>query len=205
MTAQERKEKIEAYLKSINVPINSHLPSIEEEEEAVIRSGQDIAKRLLILTYLNVVEESGDKKEITTFLKKEGLWDDVSEDEKELLKKSRLTKQDKIGLSWRSEGIWLMLWAINKVDELELPTKQCKINEILSRLPSFLDSTKEFVETATVRPTAEILDMADLIYRMHWSTRQASLDGKGAPADLDDSMPFCVYEFTCGWLPACPR
>jgi hypothetical protein len=199
MTAQERKEKTETYLTNLNVPINPHLPLIEEESEAVIRSGQDIARRILILTYLNVVQEGGDKKEIIAFLKNEGLWNDVSEDEKELLKKTKLTKQDKINLSWRSEGVWLMLWAINKVGELEMPTTQCTINEILCRLPGFLTSTKEFIETATVRPTAEILDMADLLYRMHWSTRQAGLDANEAPADLDDSI---VYErhYAINWI-----
>jgi len=199
MTAQDRKKNSDNYLKKLNIPVNSHLPQIEEEDEVIIRSGQDIAKRILILTYLNVVGEGGDKNKIIDFLKKEELWDDVSGDEKDLLKKSKLTKKDKINLSWRSEGIWLMLWAINKVEHLDLPTTQCVINDILNRLPEFLAPPKEFFEAAIVRPAAAILDMSDLMYRIHWATRQGELDGKEIPANLEHSI---VYErhYAINWI-----
>lgn len=199
MTAQQRKKKTEQYLKKLKIPVNPHLPLIEEEAEAVIRSGADIAKRILILTYLNVLKDGGDKKEITTFLKREKLWAAVSKGEKALLKKTKFTRQDKVDLSWRSEGIWLMLWAIKKVKQLELPTTQCSVKRILNKLPDFLTSTTEFANEAGVRSTAEILDMADLIYRMHWAIRQADLAGEEAPADLEGSI---VYErhYAINWI-----
>lgn len=198
MTAQERKEKSENYLRKLNTPINPYLPLIEEDE-TTIRAGRDISKRILILTYLNVIAEGGAKKKIVNFLKDERLWDDVSEGEKNLIKKHELTKQDKINLSWRSESIWLMLWAINKVEDLGLPATQCSVNEILDRLPGFLAPTKEFIETATTRSTAEILNMSDLIYRIHWATRQAILKREEAPVGLNDSI---IYErhYAINWI-----
>src|SRR4051812_6675486 len=111
MTAQERKNKTEAFLFEHNIPFNRHLPLIDEEHEVIIRDAKDIAKRILILTYLNMVAETGDqheKDEIIEFLKREQLWADVSDDEKKLFLKDKLTKKESINISWRSECICLL-------------------------------------------------------------------------------------------------
>ena len=41
--------------------------------------------------------------------------------------------------------------------------------------------------------------MSDLLYRMHWATRQAGLDGKETPANLSDSI---IYErhYAINWI-----
>ncbi len=52
---------------------------------------------------------------------------------------------------------------------------------------------------AKLRPQAELLDAADLIYRTHWAVRQARLDGEPSPAGLD---PGVVHErhYALNWL-----
>ena len=175
-TAKERKAQTEKYLKSLAIPFIDHLPAIEEESDAKIRTPQEIAKRILVLIYLNYIAEEPDDKEIVVdFLKQQGLWNSISNDEIELFK-NELTDQDKINISWRSEAIWILLWAINKVEKLELPIEQVEISKLLSLVPDFMADTNEFVETATLRPVSEILDISDLTYRLHWATRQADLD-----------------------------
>ena len=52
MTAVERKQNSERLLKSLNIPFIDHLPLIEEDDEAKIRTPQEIASRILVLTYL---------------------------------------------------------------------------------------------------------------------------------------------------------
>lgn len=188
MTAQERKNKTEEFLKGYDIPINVGLPLIEEDGDAKIRNAKDIAKRLLVLTYLNVASEQEDKNEIIEFLKTDDLWSAVSEDEKVLFLKDELTEQDAINISWKSECIYIMLWAINKVDTLDFPPEQCEIYQMLELLPDFLESNKDFVENATIRTTDEILDMSDLLYRLHWAVRQAELENTDSPADIDSSI-----------------
>jgi len=104
MTAIERKQNTEQLLKTLNIPFIDHLPLIEEEHEARIRTPQEIAKRILVLTYLNYVsEEPNDRNEVIQFLKEQELWGSVSKDEKELITKN-LSNQEHINISWHSEA-----------------------------------------------------------------------------------------------------
>lgn len=188
-TAEQRKKQTEKYLKSLNIPFIDHLPLIEEESEVKIRAAQEIAERILVLVYLAYVSEVPDEREnVIDFLKTNSLWDKVSPDEKELFQKEELTDQETANISWRSEGVWLLLWSINKVDKLELPTEQVEIPKIVSRLPEFLTDPTEFIKSAIIRPTTEILDQSDLIYRLHWATRNADLNNQPMPANLDLSI-----------------
>ena len=188
-TAEQRRKQTEKYLKSLNIPFIDHLPLIEEESEVKIRTAQEIAERILVLVYLAYVSEVVDEREnVIDFLKTNSLWDKVSPDEKELFQKEELTDQETANISWRSEGVWLLLWTINKVEKLDLPTEQVEIPEIVSRLPEFLTDPTEFIKNANVRPTTEILDASDLIYRLHWATRNADLNNQPMPANLDLSI-----------------
>lgn len=188
-TAEQRKKQTEKYLKSLNIPFIDHLPLIEEESEVKIRTAQEIAERILVLVYLAYFSEVPEEREnVIDFLKTNSLWDIVSPDEKGLFQKEELTDQETANISWRSEGIWLLLWTINKVDKLELPTEQVEISEIISRLPKFQTDPSEFIKTSIVRPTTEILDQSDLIYRLHWATRNADLNNQPMPANLDLSI-----------------
>ena len=145
-TALKRKHQTEKFLQSINVPFIEHLPMIEEEDEVRIRKPQEIAERILILTYLNYIsEEPEERNKVIDFLKSYGLWKKVSPEEKQLFRNNRLTRLDKINISWRSEAIWVLLWAINKIEKIELPIEQVEISEIISRLPGFLSDPNNFV------------------------------------------------------------
>lgn len=188
-TAEQRKKETEKYLASLNIPFIEHLPLLEEEDEVKIRTAWEIAERTLILVYLAYVAEVPEEKEnVIDFLKTSLIWDKVSPDEKSLFEKVELTDREAVNISWRSEAAWLLLWAINKVDKLELPTEQIEISELLSKFPKFLTSPDEFIENAILRPVTEILDISDLIYRLHWAARNADLNNKPIPAALDLSI-----------------
>ena len=199
MTAQERKENTENYLKGLDIPFNIGLPPIEEDDDAIILTASEIAKRIFILVYLGIYSEDGDRNEIIDFLKSEELWDSVSEYEKKLLSKKKLTEKDKINISWQSERIYLMLWAINKIDNLDLPIDQCNIGEMLDLLPNAFGSTKDFIQTATVRPTEEILDKSDLIYRLHWAAREADLKDEDIPGNIDIGI-IQEWHYAINWI-----
>ena len=178
-TALKRKKETEKFLKSINVPFIEHLPMIEDESEARIRKPNEIAERILILTYLNYISEEPDSRiKVIDFLKSNELWEKVSPDEKLLFENEELNEQENINISWRSEAIWVLLWTINKVKKIELPVEQVEISEIVSKLPKFMSDPTEFISTATIRPTSDILDFSDLIYRIHWATRNAELNNE---------------------------
>lgn len=199
-TAERRKKETEKLLKSLNILFVAHLPLIEEESDVKIRTGQEIAERILILVYLAFLSEVPDEKEaVIDFLKIHQLWDKVSPDEKKLYQKKKLTEQEAINILWRSEAIWLLLWSIHKVDQLKLPTVHVEVSEIMARIPEFFADPKDFIETAVVRSTTEILDASDLIYRLHWATRNAGLNNQPMPAKLDASVVM-ERHYAINWL-----
>jgi hypothetical protein len=180
MNAQQRKEQNEAILKENNIRINPYLPTIEEENEVIIRSAPDIAKRILILAYLNTTIDNGDdKQDIIAHLKTEKLWGHVSQREQEFFNKDVLSEKETISISWRIECIYVMLWAINKIDDLGLPTEEA--SGTVNLIPGYMESGKEFINGAVIRKTTEILDASDLIYRIHWAIKQARIDNTEVP------------------------
>lgn len=188
-TAANRKLETEKLLKSLNIPFIDHLPLIEEENEVKIRTSQEIAERILILAYLIYVGEVPTEKEkVVDFLKSNTLWASASPDEKALFLKTELTNRESVNISWRSEAIWLLLWAINKVEKLTIPVEQVDVAEIVSRIPEFFEEPELFVKNAIIRPTTELLDISDLTYRLHWATRNADLTNKPMPANLSLSV-----------------
>lgn len=187
--AQQRKEESQSLLRSLNIPYIEHLPLLEEEAETKIRRPDEIAERILVLTYLNYVAEVPEAKEdVIAFLKNYSLWGKVSMDEQDLFQKDELSEREMIDISWRTEAIWLLLWTICRVDKLELPVKQVAIQDILSKLPAFMGDPSDFISTAVIKPVSEILDAADLIYRLHWAARDADLKGEPPPAELSLSI-----------------
>jgi len=199
MTGQERKSKTELMLKELNIPINIGLPIIEEENEAKIRSEKEIAERILILTYLVAYADTNEKDQIINYLKTEKLWEAVSKVEKKLFSKSKLTEKDKINISWHTEIIYLLLWSIQKIDDIGLPIEQCDTEEIFNILPEYLEDTSDFISTAKVRTNKEILDKSDLIYRLHWAVRQAELDDDEIPANIDAEV-IEEWHYAINWI-----
>lgn len=176
-TADERKRQSMARLRSLGYPVIDHLPTIEDEGAARIRTAQEIAERILVLAHLNLVAEvPKERAEVVEFLKETGLWRAVSPQEQDLFGR-KLAKQEVIDISWRTECIGVMLWAIGKFPTVELPTKEVQVDEVIKFIPELTSDHTDFVRTAKLRPVSEILDLSDLIYRLHWAARQEDLDG----------------------------
>lgn len=57
----------------------------------------------------------------------------------------------------------------------------------------------EFIADSRLRPIADILDQADLIYRYYWAVTDARLKGQQSPAGLDRGV---IYErhYALNWL-----
>lgn len=199
MTSAERKQKSEELLLSLGISLRDTLPPIEEEDVVTLRSAQEIAERIVILSYLNcVATDPSLQQQVMMFLIHEGLWDTATEEEKELFHKTPLTEEDIAIIFWRAESIWLLLWSINKIQKLELPEKEVNLYEIFPFLPGFLESTKDFIQTATIRSVSEILDQYDLMFRLNWAFKEADAQGTGT-LPLNAGIAFERY-FSITWV-----
>ena len=128
----------EKFLIENGIPINENLPMIESEEETEIRKTSEIVKRVLILSYLNMLVEGVERDEIIEFLRESKLWENCSPIEIEMLERGEFTEQEKVNIFWQSEAMWIMLWSINKIEKLKMPTEQCDFKKIVVCLPEYL-------------------------------------------------------------------
>jgi hypothetical protein len=79
-----------------------------------------------------------------------------------------------------------MLWALGFVADMGRPDHQ--IDPAVARALVFDLDHDIFLAQAKLRPAAELLDAADLIYRYHWAVRDARLKGQGSPANLNGDV-----------------
>ncbi|WP_028980960.1 DUF4272 domain-containing protein [Sporocytophaga myxococcoides] len=199
MTASERKKHTENILSNQGLPVFDNLPPLEEENEISLRTPQEIAERILILSYLNCMAFDPDlRNNITDFLKGEGLWEKISPQEKLFFEKSELNEDDITIIAWRAESIWLLLWAINKADQLIFSNKEVNFNAIFEHLPPFMNNTEDFITSATLRPTSEILDQADLLFRINWAFYQSQTNNLNV-IELNQGIVFERY-FAINWV-----
>jgi Domain of unknown function (DUF4272) len=194
---EKRKKRSEEMLKAQGIPINPSLPPIESEEETVPRSAQDIAKRVVGLCAVALRGEGLKQQEIIDLLKGKDVWAFVTPEEKKFLLKKRPARQEMINFKWRYESLWVLLWALRRVEDLGAPISICNVERavrMVLEIPS-----EDFIRRAKSRPISELLDEADLIYRYDWAVVDARLKGEEAPGNLD---PGVVYErhYALNWL-----
>jgi hypothetical protein len=207
MTAIERRRSSEEALTKLGIVIVENLPPIEEESNIRLRTPAEIAERILVLTYLNCRASGRELKEqIITFLKQEGLWQKISQTEKALFDKESLSEDEESFIRWRGEAIWLLLWVINKVDDLALPVEMTDPRQVFSRLPGFMSSPGDFIHAATIRPLSEIMDQADLTFRLTWAAMRQDQEHSNYDINLNYGIAHerhyavnWVISATCEW------
>ncbi len=195
----QRKDSNEQKLKTLGIPINPHLPLVEDENETKFRTAKEVATRAIVLYALVMVAHEVDAQRAAAWLKKEGLWSAVSPNEKAFFESSDVFHKELVEASWRAESLWTLLWAIGKVETLDLPKELCDSQLIQQIMPDLETSTTYFVNQAYVRPPSEILDATDLIYRIHWADVDARLNNHETPGGLHTGI---IYErhYTLNWL-----
>lgn len=199
LTAEERKEYSERFLKQKGVPVLDHLPLIDDYTDARFRDEKEVARKAVVLYGLIYVAH-GDKtsKEIIDYFKKYRLWSSVSPDERQYLEKEDKTAKDNNPISWRMENLNVLLWALGNFDTLPFPTTICDFSRY-ENLPNLDADPTKWIESSTLRDKEDILNQTDLIYRIHWATREAGLKGKAMPAGISEDIVM-ERHFALNWL-----
>lgn len=171
---EELKNKNTEYLRSIGIEVPEHLPRIEDLHEVNPRTAQDIAGRLSALAYVIGLAFDIKGTDLLEHLTKYDLMYYVSGYEKEQLNQDIIEGQDKINMSWLTEGAQALAWCIGLADLNHF--KHCD-DDLAHKIPFKTDPT-EFIQKATLRPISEIQEQSDLLYRMHWYARNCGLTGQ---------------------------
>lgn len=191
---RERAARSLAELRGRQVPAYPGPLLVEDDDEAVIRSAQDVARRVMVLWAVDMKAEGVDRKRATRHLKNLGLNAAVSPQERAFLDDPHPDPVYCQRLVWRLESIWVLLWALGHTRALDWPAGMCNTKEMVPILESH-ESSPDFISRAALRSKAEILDQQDLILRIHWAIRHTHLSGRPLPANLNWAQPN-------DWVPA---
>ena len=166
----------------MNVPIFQHLPVIEDSRSAQKRTKEAIAHRAIALCLVALKGEGLDQPTVQQLVTQYDAQEYFTPAEKKFIADSSPTQHDSIQFAWQYEDYWVMLWALGYVATLDYPDKICDVPKAVNFLRGH--STAEFIAKAKLRDLSEILDEADLIYRLDWATVTARLKNQAAPSGL---------------------
>ena len=184
--AADRKLRSEKILLAEGVPFFAALPVIETTAEALKRSKEEVALRTLCILLVAAKGEGLGQEIVERVLEFNELRPHLTPKELAFVSDQSPSQHDRIQFNWRHEAAWTLLWALGFVAQLGKPAQICDV-EFAARTMAER-TTPQFIEDSELRPIAEILDQADLIYRYHWAVRNARLKGQQVPAALDPGV-----------------
>ncbi len=184
--ALDRRVRSEAILRAEGVPFFAALPVIETAAEALKRPKEEVALRTLCLVLVAAKGEGLGQEVVERVLESCELRPHLTPKELAFVLDVSPSQHDRIQFTWRHEAAWTLLWALGYVAQLGKPAQICDV-EFAARTVTER-TTAQFIEDSELRPIADILDQADLIYRYHWAVRNARIKGQQIPAALDPGV-----------------
>ena len=184
-----RKELSELVLHKRGIRINLQLSLIESEDEICLRSADALAQRLTALRLLRhfSISDTNQKVAIRQSIKSNQLHACFSPAERHYLLHD--TDQDGVhdldGLSTNGEAFHFLLWAGGLQKSIGMPDGQIFASvaeQIIAPLP---ESPAALISSIKLRSKSEMLDWADLLYRLHWAVSHAHITGKPTPGRLN--------------------
>ncbi|MEW6533201.1 MAG: DUF4272 domain-containing protein [Thermodesulfobacteriota bacterium] len=199
MTPIQRKARTIAMLKKRGIRYLSWLPCVESEEETELRTPKEVGIRMFCLFCVIGTAYDPSDTSYKRYLKKCRLWKHLTPDELAFLSNPSPDRRTCVNFTWRVEALFVLMWAVNLFRSLPFPSKQVKNERIIDKFPSFKKSAWPFIRAMKMRPKSQILDKSDLIYRLHWATRQAEIDGEPPPPGVDPEV-ILEWRHAINWL-----
>lgn len=195
--ALQRKITSQLILRDEGVPVNQALPVIATEQEITLRSKEQIAYRALSLLVIAAKGEGLEQTVIDNVVENYGLEKHFTQKEMAFIYNPSPSQHDRVQFTWRYEAAWTLLWALGYVEKLDKPTEICDVPRAIRFMMD--RPVEQFLADAKLRPTHEILDQADRIYRYHWAVVDANLHGNDIPASLEPGVTM-VRHYALNWL-----
>lgn len=177
--AVARRDRSHTRLEAEKVPINRHLPVLEDSREALRRSPEEVAVRALALLAVSMKASGAPEEVWRGFTRDFGLEKNFTSEEADFMADPDPDDHDKQQLSWRLEAACTLLWAIGRLEKLDRPEEECTANQVMPLVRNV--DRAGFIAAAKLRPIGDILDQADLIYRYRWALVDIQVGGKPVP------------------------
>ncbi|TPN86915.1 DUF4272 domain-containing protein [Aquimarina algicola] len=191
-----RKEKSENFLTSKGIKINKNLPCVSSSTNVDLRSVKEVTDRAYALLIIAAKGEGVEQEHLIRTVEAKKI-DFFSQQENYIYQADHLNDQERAYATWRYESLYVMLWALGKMDELKYPDDICDVQTIVAKI--FEPTREEFESSITLRSESEILDELDKIYRMNWACVDARINGQEVLGNINPSV---VYErhYSLNWL-----
>lgn len=199
--AWERKARTEALLAAKGIAVPNHLPPLVSEPELRQRAPKEVAGRALALFLVAVRAESIATNKAIPVAQLQEKFPHApaycSPKEIDFLKQDNPPSSTNTQFSWRYESLFLLQWALGLSESLSFPDAICDVPALAQT--AIESNSTAFLQAARLRPAGEILDALDLHYRLHWLVRQAQIDQKPLPAELNEGV-ILERHYALNWL-----
>ena len=208
--AVERRNKSMALLRDKHIYVTPWLPLLWERAEEPGRTVEEVCGRAAALLIVSLYSEcrvgehmSYEKARefVAPIIESYGAEKFFSPDEKAYLDDPDSTEQTQIQYAWQYENLWVMEWALGLTDDLFWPTRICDVPGTV-RLLKDCQTMEDLLAAAKLRPRKELLDQADLIYRLHWACVDARVMNMPAPQGLEEGVVMERHR-ALFWLAGC--
>lgn len=185
-----RKQASIARLRARGVATLDWLPAMAPDPEVVLRSPVEIVDRISSLTAVAARAEAlhADNELAVDSLRKRlpHAFVALSPMERTFLDQADPHEQSVVNFVWRYECVSVLLWVLDRYPTLPYPTATCDVSLVTRTVLN--TSYDDLVRGGTVRTVAEVLDHADLLYRLHWAVVNARENDGVPPAGVQGSI-----------------
>ena len=170
------------------MPVYSGPLFVGDDNEVNIQPPDEVARRAMVLWAVGLRAEGVSQDECLGIVQQLDLWKSISPSEKVFLENKNPSDDECRQLVWRLESIWVLMWALGYIEQLDWPGGMCNVPKLTGLIGPH-EADTEFITSARLRPASQILDAQDLIMRIHWAIRDAYLHQGGMlPLGLDWSQ-----------------
>lgn len=208
--AVERRNKSMALLRDRHIYVTPWLPLLWERAEEPGRTVEEVCRRAAALLIVSLYSEcrvgehmsyEESREFVNPIIEGYGAEGFFSPGEKAYLDDPNSTEQTQIQYAWQYENLWVMEWALGLTDDLFWPTRICDVPQSV-RIMREYPTMEELTAVARLRSRGELLDQADLIYRLHWACVDARVMNMPAPQELEEGVVMERHR-ALFWLAGC--
>jgi hypothetical protein len=168
----ERKHRSEARLRLLGIPVNLNLPMIESDDEVMLRSTEEMLRRLIALWAVTGTAYEKGNRHYRDYIVTRDYDSWLSKEERLFLHEETASKMRCIQFSWRHECLYFLGWAAGLIPDIEIPSIESNCGPMMDLFPDGMEEPIKLRNALSLRGKAEILDWSDLLYRLHWAARQ---------------------------------